>query len=121
VLHVAEVLAGEGLSHGNQVHALQGQRPRQAGGRGAAGQPEERQGQVRHKRRAYAIKDLDDFEGTRDAAEAIRNKVIDNLDLWLERFEQKAVERVRHGAVGQGWRRVCRLVTDIARRTACAR
>jgi L-lactate dehydrogenase complex protein LldF len=41
-------------------------------------------------KRAEAIKDLDDFEGTRDAAAAIRNKVIDNLDLWLERFEQKA-------------------------------
>jgi L-lactate dehydrogenase complex protein LldF len=55
-------------------------------------------------KRAEAIKDLDDFEGTRDAAEAIRNKVIDNLDLWLERFEQKAGDR-RHGALGQGRRR----------------
>ena len=36
-------------------------------------------------KRAEAIRDLDDFEGTRDAAAAIRNKVIDNLDLWLER------------------------------------
>ena len=43
-------------------------------------------------KRAEAIRDLDDFEGTRDAAAAIRNKVIDNLDLWLERFEQKAID-----------------------------
>jgi L-lactate dehydrogenase complex protein LldF len=43
-------------------------------------------------KRAEAIKEIDDFEGTRDAAAAIRNKVIDNLDLWLERFETKAQE-----------------------------
>jgi L-lactate dehydrogenase complex protein LldF len=43
-------------------------------------------------KRAEAIKEIDDFEGTRDAAAAIRNKVIDNLDLWLERFESKAQE-----------------------------
>ena len=67
-------------------------------------------------RRAEAIKDLDDFEGTRDAAAAIRDRVIDDLDLWLERFEAKAQET----GAGVLWARdgaeVCRLVIDIARR-----
>jgi L-lactate dehydrogenase complex protein LldF len=69
-------------------------------------------------RRAYAIKDLDDFEGTRDAAEAIRNKVIDNLDLWLERFEQKAVETGATVLWAKDGVEVCRLVTEIAGSTA---
>ncbi len=67
-------------------------------------------------RRAEAIKDLDDFEGTRDAAAAIRDRVIDDLDLWLERFEAKAQDT----GAGVLWARdgaeVCRLVIDIARR-----
>ena len=67
-------------------------------------------------RRAEAIKALDDFEGTRDAAAAIRDRVIDDLDLWLERFEAKAQET----GAGVLWARdgaeVCRLVIDIARR-----
>ena len=67
-------------------------------------------------RRAEAIKDLDDFEGTRDAAAAIRDRVIDDLDLWLERFEAKA----RETGAGVLWAKdgaeVCRLAIDIAKR-----
>jgi L-lactate utilization protein LutB len=55
-------------------------------------------------KRAEAIKEIDDFEGTRDAAAAIRNKVLDNLDLWLERFETRRTAARRHRALGQGWR-----------------
>ena len=66
-------------------------------------------------RRAEAIKELDDFEGTRDAATAIRNKVIDNLDLWLERFEQKALDTGARVLWAKDGAEVCRLVTEIAK------
>lgn len=40
--------------------------------------------------RASAILELDDFEGTRDAAKERRNRALDNLDVWLEMFEENA-------------------------------
>ena len=67
-------------------------------------------------KRAEAILDLDDFEGTRDAAAAIRNKVIDNLDLWLEGFEQKARDTGATVLWAKDGAEVCRLVIDIARK-----
>jgi L-lactate dehydrogenase complex protein LldF len=67
-------------------------------------------------KRAEALKDLDDFEGTRDAAKAIRNKVIDNLDLWLERFERKALDTGAHVMWAKDGAEVCRLVTEIAQK-----
>ena len=66
-------------------------------------------------RRAETIKELDDFEGTRDAATAIRNRVIDNLDLWLERFEQKAQDTGAQVLWARDGAEVCRLVTEIAK------
>ena len=65
-------------------------------------------------KRAEAIKELDDFEGTREAAKAIRNTVIDNLDLWLERFESKAQETGAQVMWARDGAEVCRLVIDIA-------
>jgi L-lactate dehydrogenase complex protein LldF len=44
------------------------------------------------KRRASLV-ELDDFEGTRDAARDIRQGVLDNLDTWLELFECNAAAR----------------------------
>jgi len=44
------------------------------------------------KRRA-SIVELDDFEGTRDAAKAIRQRALDDLDVWLETFEANARAR----------------------------
>jgi L-lactate dehydrogenase complex protein LldF len=41
------------------------------------------------KRRASLV-ELDDFEGTRDAGKAIRNRALENLDVWLETFERNA-------------------------------
>src|SRR5256714_4739089 len=43
--------------------------------------------------RKAAILELDDFEGTRDAAKAIRNRALENLDVWLEMFERNATAR----------------------------
>ncbi len=37
--------------------------------------------------------ELDDFEGTREAARAIRQRALDNLDTWLEMFERNATAR----------------------------
>ena len=49
-------------------------------------------GKFVNKRRS-AITELDDFEGTREAARAIRQRVLDDLDVWLERFEASARAR----------------------------
>jgi L-lactate dehydrogenase complex protein LldF len=46
---------------------------------------------VSHRRRG--ITELDDFEGTRDAGKAIRNRALENLDVWLEVFERNAAAR----------------------------
>ncbi len=50
------------------------------------------QGKFVAKRRASLV-ELDDFEGTRDAGKAIRNRALDNLDVWLELFEKNAAAR----------------------------
>jgi L-lactate dehydrogenase complex protein LldF len=50
------------------------------------------QGKFVMKRRS-AIAELDDFEGTRDAAKTIRQRALDDLDTWLALFEQNAKAR----------------------------
>src|SRR5512143_2296954 len=50
------------------------------------------QGKFVAKRRASLV-ELDDFEATRDAGKAIRNRALDNLDVWLETFERNATAR----------------------------
>jgi L-lactate dehydrogenase complex protein LldF len=50
------------------------------------------QGKFVMKRRS-AIAELDDFEGTRDAAKAIRQRALDDLDTWLTLFEENAKAR----------------------------
>src|SRR5512139_1927618 len=50
------------------------------------------QGKFVANRRA-SITELDDFEGTRDAGAAIRQRVLDDLDGWLEMFEENARRR----------------------------
>ena len=41
-------------------------------------------------KRREAMTELDDLEGTRDAAQAIRQRALNNLDTWLEIFEANA-------------------------------
>ncbi len=67
-------------------------------------------------KRAEAITEVDDFEATRAAAAAIRSRVIDNLDLWLERFERKALDTGAKVLWARDGAEVCRLVTEIAKR-----
>ncbi|HWS14314.1 MAG TPA: LUD domain-containing protein, partial [Rhodocyclaceae bacterium] len=69
-------------------------------------------------KRAEAIRELPQFEATRDAAAAIRNRVLRDLDLWLEAFERKATERGAQVLWAKDGDEVCRLVIDIARRHA---
>jgi L-lactate dehydrogenase complex protein LldF len=67
-------------------------------------------------KRAVAIRELDDFEGTREAAKQLRDRVLKDLDLWLEKFEAAATG----GGATVLWARdgaeICRQVVDIARR-----
>ena len=43
--------------------------------------------------RKSSLVELDDFEGTRDAGMAIRQRGLDNLDTWIEMFEANATAR----------------------------
>jgi L-lactate dehydrogenase complex protein LldF len=71
------------------------------------------------EKRAKAITQLDDFEGTRDAAVAIRDKVLNNLDVWLEAFEKNAQARGATVYWAENAEEVNRLVIDIAKRHHC--
>jgi len=50
------------------------------------------QGKFVGKRRS-AITELDDFEGTREYAKNLRNRALEDLDVWLELFERNATAR----------------------------
>src|SRR3954463_9090016 len=45
------------------------------------------------KGRADRVAELDNFEAIRDAAAAIRQRALDNLDLYLAEFERNAIAR----------------------------
>ena len=73
------------------------------------------QGKFVPARRA-AIVELDDFEGTRDAARAIRQRALDDLDVWLSIFEESARARGATVLYAQTPAEINALVLDIARR-----
>ena len=73
------------------------------------------QGKFVGKRRS-AIIELDDFEGTREAARAIRQRALDDLDVWLELFERNATERGARVLFAQTPAEINKLVLDIAAR-----
>ena len=64
--------------------------------------------------RRRALTELDDFEGTRDAAKAIRSRALDNLDVWLELFEKNATARGATVLWAETPAEVNALVLDIA-------
>jgi L-lactate dehydrogenase complex protein LldF len=66
--------------------------------------------------RRDAMVELDDFEATRDAARAIRQRALDDLDTWLTLFEENAAARGATVLWAQTPEDVNRLVLDIARR-----
>jgi L-lactate dehydrogenase complex protein LldF len=67
------------------------------------------------KRRASLI-ELDDFEGTREAARALRQRVLDDLDTWLALFEESATARGATVLFAQTPAEINALVLEIARR-----
>ncbi|MDQ2964090.1 MAG: LutB/LldF family L-lactate oxidation iron-sulfur protein [Pseudomonadota bacterium] len=44
-------------------------------------------------KRLESLSELDDFEATREAGRAIRQRALDDLDVWLEIFERNATAR----------------------------
>ncbi len=66
--------------------------------------------------RAAAIAELDDFEGTRDAAVERRDRPLANLDVWLERFEKAATARGATVLYAQSYEEASRLIVRIAQR-----
>ena len=67
-------------------------------------------------KRAIAIKEIDDFEGSREAARNIRNRVLENLDLWLEKFEESATARGATVLWAKDGDEICRHVAAIGKR-----
>ncbi|MBV8665011.1 MAG: lactate utilization protein [Burkholderiaceae bacterium] len=66
--------------------------------------------------RAAAITELDDFEATREAAKERRMRAIENLDVWLETFEQEANRRGATVLYAQSAQDAAQLVVQIAQR-----
>jgi L-lactate dehydrogenase complex protein LldF len=66
--------------------------------------------------RARAIAELDDFEGTRDAAVQRRNRALQALDVWLEIFERNAAARGAQVLYAQTHQEAARLIVEIASR-----
>jgi L-lactate dehydrogenase complex protein LldF len=71
-------------------------------------------------KRRTAITDFEqeggDFEASRDAAAALRNLVLKDLDLWLEKFETVATARGATVLWAKDGEEICRHVVDIAHR-----
>ncbi|HZW20408.1 LutB/LldF family L-lactate oxidation iron-sulfur protein [Noviherbaspirillum sp.] len=64
--------------------------------------------------RASAILELDDFEGTRNAAKERRMRAIENLDVWLDTFEKKATAQGATVLYAESAADASRLVVEIA-------
>lgn len=69
--------------------------------------------------RAAAVAALEDFEGIREAAVARRNVALEQLDVWLERFEAEARRRGTVVLWAQTPEQAAQLVVDIAKRHGC--
>jgi L-lactate dehydrogenase complex protein LldF len=66
--------------------------------------------------RKASLVELDDFEGTREAGRAIRQRALDDLDVYIEMFEANATARGATVLFAQTPEEVNRLVLDIAAR-----
>jgi L-lactate dehydrogenase complex protein LldF len=71
---------------------------------------------VNHRRES--LTELDDFEATRDSGAAIRQRALDNLDVWLEIFERNAAARGATVLWAQTPDEINAHVLEIARRHA---
>ncbi|MBI4986953.1 MAG: lactate utilization protein, partial [Rhodocyclales bacterium] len=66
--------------------------------------------------RAKALRELDDVEATRAAARDVRDRVLRDLDLWLERFETAATQRGATVLWAKDGDEICRHIAAIAAR-----
>ena len=65
---------------------------------------------------AYGANGKEDFEKLRDAGAAIRDRVLQDLDVWLELFEEKACSRGASVLWAKDGREICEHVIAIAQR-----
>jgi L-lactate dehydrogenase complex protein LldF len=65
---------------------------------------------------AYGINGTEGFETLRDAGQMIRDRVLENLDVWLELFEEKATQRGATVLWARDGREICEHVIAIAKR-----
>ncbi|HEX8011903.1 MAG TPA: lactate utilization protein B [Casimicrobiaceae bacterium] len=72
-------------------------------------------------KRRESLSELDDFEATREAARAIRQRALDDLDVWLEIFERNAAARGATVLWAETPAEVNAHVLDIARRHGAAK
>ncbi|MBK7792459.1 MAG: lactate utilization protein [Betaproteobacteria bacterium] len=68
--------------------------------------------------RRNSLSEVDDFEATRAAGKAIRDRALDNLDVWLEIFERNAAARGATVLFAENPADVNALVLEIAARHA---
>jgi L-lactate dehydrogenase complex protein LldF len=67
--------------------------------------------------RARAVAEYEgDFEALRECGQQVRDRVLANLDVWLERFEANAAARGAQVLYARDGQEICRLVVDIAHR-----
>src|SRR6185369_14031152 len=78
------------------------------------------QGKFVGKRRV-SITELDDFEGTREYAKNLRNRALENLDVWLELFERNATARGATVLFAETPADINALVLEIAKRHGAAK
>ncbi len=67
-------------------------------------------------KRLAAIGEIEDFEATREAGRAIRQRALDDLDVWLEMFERNAAVRGATVLYAQTPAEINTLVLEIAAR-----
>ena len=67
-------------------------------------------------KRRESLAELDDFEATREAGRAIRQRALDDLDVWLEIFERNATARGATVLWAETPAEINAHVLDIARR-----
>ncbi|AJC22025.1 lactate utilization protein B [Pandoraea pulmonicola] len=65
--------------------------------------------------RAVAMEEID-FEATREALKARRNRGLENLDVWLEIFEREATRRGATVLFAESTQDAARLIAEIARK-----
>src|SRR2546427_3810946 len=67
-------------------------------------------------KRRESLTEVDDFEATREAGRAIRQRALDDLDVWLEIFERNAIARGATVLWAETTGGITSHVLDIARR-----